>query len=113
MDKHLRRTTIGSATKAGFTLSRLIKRTPNKAAIYTQTFQSFAFGPLSCLKHGPSPLPCIFRRIETIALGLVTLPAFCITEQAWIHPLRPTGCSVSAGATMPTTASWRDITYGA
>lgn len=113
MDKHSRRTTIGSATKAGFTLSRLTKRTRSKAETYTQTFQSFASGLLSCLKHGPSRLPCIFRRIETIALGLVTLPAFCTTAQAWIHPLPPTGCSVSAGATMPTTVSWRAITHGA
>lgn len=113
MDKHLRRTMIGSATQAGFIRLRSTKRTPNKAAIYTQTFQSYAFGHLSCLKHGPSLLPCIFRRIETIGLGLVTRLAFCTTAQGCTHPLRLIGCLMSADATMPTTASWRAITHGA
>lgn len=113
MDKHLRRTTIGSATQAGFILSRLIKLTQSKAAIYTQTFQSFASGLLSCLKHGPLLLPCIFRRIETIALGLVTRLAFFITEPGCTRPLPRIGCWMSAGGTMLTTASWRAITHGA
>ena len=112
MDKHFRRTTIGSATKAGFIRLHLTNCKPNKAEIYTQTFQSFASGLLNCLKNGPSLLLCIFRRIEIIARGLVTLPVSCITEQGWTHQLRHIGCWMSAGATMQTTVLWRDFTYG-
>jgi hypothetical protein len=113
MDKHLRRTTIGSATQAAFIRLHSTNCKPNKAATYTQTFQSFAPGLLSCLKHGPSRLLCIFRRIEIIARGLVTRLASCITAQGWIHQLQPIGCLMSAGATMPTAVSWKDFTHGA